>query len=102
VIAPTVDLKLPLVGTVIKGQEGALKIAQWLQPQLMLPTAAGGDLTYSGFLLNFLKAEGTIDSLRSLFAANNIATEIIEPQPWERFEVRLRTVELVKQASVSG
>jgi L-ascorbate metabolism protein UlaG (beta-lactamase superfamily) len=91
VITPTIDLKLPLVGTVIKGQQGAVQVAQWLQPQVLLPTAAGGDLTYSGFLLNFLKAEGTIDSLRSLFAAKNIATEIIEPQPWERFEVKLTT-----------
>lgn len=90
VITPTVDLKLPLVGTVIKGTQGAVQIAKWLQPQVMLPTAAGGDLTYSGLLLNILKAEGSVDSLRSQFAANNIATEIIEPQPWERFEVKLK------------
>ncbi|MBD2188939.1 MBL fold metallo-hydrolase [Pseudanabaena mucicola] len=90
VITPTVDLKLPLVGTVIKGTQGAVQIAKWLKPQVMLPTAAGGDLTYSGLLLNILKAEGSVDSLRSQFAENNIATEIIEPQPWQRFEVKLK------------
>ena len=89
VITPTIDLKLPLIGTVIKGQKGAVQVAKWLKPQVILPTAAGGDLTYSGFLLNLLKAEGTVDSLRSLLVENDITTEVIEPQPWERFEVKL-------------
>ncbi|MFM7885453.1 MAG: MBL fold metallo-hydrolase, partial [Pseudanabaena sp.] len=56
----------------------------------ILPTAAGGDLIFSGFLLKFLKAEGNAESLRSLLAANNINTQIIEPKPWERFEVKLQ------------
>ncbi|MFN9606862.1 MAG: MBL fold metallo-hydrolase [Pseudanabaena sp.] len=92
VITPTIDLKLPLIGTVIKGQQSALKVAQWLKPQFILPTAAGGDLRFSGFLLKFLKAEGTVESLRALLAANNLATQIIEPKPWERFEVKLETI----------
>jgi len=91
-ITPTIDLKLPLIGTVIKGQQGAVNLAKWLQPKFILPTAAGGDLVYSGFLLNLLKSEGTVDSLRSLFSTNDISTEIIEPQPWERFEVNLPKV----------
>ena len=90
VITPMIDLKLPLIGTVIKGQQGAVQVAKWLKPQVILPTAAGGDLTYSGFLLNILKAEGTMDSLRSLFTENNISTQVIEPKPWERFEVKLQ------------
>ena len=89
VITPTVDLKLPLIGTVIKGQQGAVQVAQLLNPQVLLPTAAGGDLVYSGFLNNLLKAEGDLDSLRSLFAANNIHTKILEPNPWERIEIVL-------------
>jgi L-ascorbate metabolism protein UlaG (beta-lactamase superfamily) len=88
VITPTIDLKLPLVGTVIKGQQGAVQVAQWLQPKFIIPTAAGGDISFSGLLLKFLRAEGSVDSLRSLFAAHQITTEIIEPQPWERFEVK--------------
>ncbi len=87
VIAPTVDLKLPLIGTVIKGQQSAVQVAQLLNPQVILPTAAGGDLVYSGFLNNLLKAEGDLDSLRSLFATNKIETQVLEPKPWERFEI---------------
>lgn len=92
VITPTIDLKLPLVGTVIKGQQGAVQVSKWLNPQVILPTAAGGDLTYSGLLLKILKAEGTVDSLRAIFAANNISTQVIEPKPWERFEVNLQKI----------
>ena len=58
----------------------------------MLPTSAGGVFSFSGFLLKFLKAEGTAESLRSLLAANNLATQIIEPKPWERFEVKLQKI----------
>ena len=87
VITPIIDLKLPLVGTVIKGQEGAVQVAKWLKPKVILPTAAGGDLKYSGLLLNLLKAEGTADTLRSLFSLNKIQTRILEPQSWQRFEV---------------
>ncbi len=90
VITPIIDLKLPLIGTVIKGQQGALQIAKWLKPQVILPTAAGGDLTYSGLLLNILKSEGSVESLRSLFIANNIPTQVIDLKPWERFEVNLQ------------
>jgi len=90
VITPTIDLKLPLVGSVIKGQQSAMQVAQLLKPQVLLPTAAGGDLSYSGVLLKLLKTEGSVDSLRSLFTANNISTQVIEPKPWERFEVKLQ------------
>lgn len=87
VITPTVDLKLPLIGTVIKGQQSAIQAAQWLQPRFLIPTAAGGDLSYSGLLVNILKTEGSTDTLRSLFTQNNISTQILEPQPWERTKV---------------
>ena len=90
VITPTIDLKLPVIGAFIKGQQAAVQVAQWLQPQVIVPTAAGGDLTFSGVLLKILKAEGTADSLRSQFAANNISTQVLEPKPWERFEVKLQ------------
>ncbi|MDX2255581.1 MAG: MBL fold metallo-hydrolase [Pseudanabaenaceae cyanobacterium bins.39] len=92
VITPTIDLKLPLVGTVIKGQQGAVQVAQCLQPKFIIPTAAGGDIRMGGLLLKFLQAEGSADTLRSLFAANQITTQIIEPQPWTRFEVQLQYV----------
>jgi L-ascorbate metabolism protein UlaG (beta-lactamase superfamily) len=87
VITPIIDLIIPLLGAVIKGQKGTLQVAQWLNPKVILPTAAGGDMTFEGVLLKFLKAEGGADEMRSLLAQNGMMTKVTEPTPWERFEV---------------
>ena len=73
----------------IKGQQGAVQVAELLKPRVMLPTAAGGDLTYSGLLLKFLKDEGNVDSLRSLLAAHNLKTQVMDIKPWERIEINI-------------
>lgn len=90
VITPLFDLTLPLVGPFIRGQQKALEVAQWLQPQVMLPTAAGGDVEFEGLLVNFLKAEGSMTEFRSLLENNNLATRVIEPSAGERFGLELK------------
>lgn len=89
VITPTVNLGLPLVGAIIKGHQSALQVAQWLQPQVILPTAAGGDVIFEGFLTKFLKAEGNLAELRSLLEKNNLSTKVLEPNPGDRLELQL-------------
>jgi L-ascorbate metabolism protein UlaG (beta-lactamase superfamily) len=89
VITPIIDLKLPLLGSVIKGTASAVQVAEWLRPQVILPTAAGGDIKFEGLLLSLLQADGDADTLRSLLAGKNLATEVLEPEPWQRFEVKL-------------
>jgi len=89
VISPIINLNLPLVGPIIKGNESALQVAQWLQPQVMLPTAAGGDVDFQGLLMSLLKAEGNIEEIQSWLAKNNLATKVMEPKPGERFELEL-------------
>ena len=89
VITPIINLELPLVGPIIKGTESALQVAKWLQPQVMLPTAAGGDITFEGLLIKFLRAKGTIEEFSKLLAANHLQTRAIAPQPNARFEVPL-------------
>jgi L-ascorbate metabolism protein UlaG (beta-lactamase superfamily) len=89
VITPIVDLKLPLLGSVIQGQKNALEVCQWLQPKVILPTAAGGDITFEGLLMSLLRAEGSIETFRTLLAQNNLSTQAIEPKPGETFEVKL-------------
>jgi L-ascorbate metabolism protein UlaG (beta-lactamase superfamily) len=89
VITPIIDLIIPVLGAVIKGQKGTLQVAQWLKPKAILPSAAGGDITFEGLLLKFLKAEGGAKEMRSLLAQNGMTADVIEPTPWERFEVRL-------------
>ncbi|NEP78630.1 MAG: MBL fold metallo-hydrolase [Okeania sp. SIO3C4] len=89
VITPIISLNLPLVGPIIKGNESALQVAQWLKPQVMLPTAAGGDIDFQGLLISLLKAEGSVEETQLQLTKNNLATKVIEAQPGECFEIQL-------------
>ncbi|MEC4816539.1 MAG: MBL fold metallo-hydrolase [Scytonema sp. PMC 1069.18] len=89
VITPIVDLALPLVGSIIQGRKKALEVAQWLQPQVMLPTAAGGDVIYEGLLASVLRAVGSVEEFRSLLEKNNLSIRVLEPKPGDRFELHL-------------
>lgn len=88
-IAPIVDLSVPLVGSIIKGKESALELAKMLKPQVMLPTAAGGDVIFEGLLMSWIRTQGTIEDFRSLLAKHQISTRVIDPKPGDRFEVPL-------------
>lgn len=90
VITPIVDVTLPLGLPIIKGRKSALEVAQWLQPQIMLPTAAGGDVIFEGLLTKFLKAEGSKEEFNSLLNQNNLTTRVIEPKPGDRLELQLQ------------
>jgi L-ascorbate metabolism protein UlaG (beta-lactamase superfamily) len=87
VITPLIDLALPIVGSLIKGTESALELAQMVKPQVMLPTAAGGEIVFEGLLLSLLKAVGTTEEFRAKLAQNNLSTRVLEPKPGERLEV---------------
>ncbi len=89
-ITPLIDLGLPLIGPIIKGKEKALELAQWLEPQIMLPTAAGGDVTFEGLLMNLIKPEGTVEDFRLLLQKHNISAEVIEPKSGDRFQLDLQ------------
>jgi L-ascorbate metabolism protein UlaG (beta-lactamase superfamily) len=91
VITPLVDLKLPLLGAVIKGQASALDLCRRLQPQVIVPTAAGGDIKFEGVLMSILKDEGTVADFQAALAANSLSTKAIEPQPWQPFKLDLVT-----------
>jgi L-ascorbate metabolism protein UlaG (beta-lactamase superfamily) len=92
VITPIIDLKIPLLGSVIKGQQSALEICKWVQPQVIVPTAAGGDITFEGLLISVLRTEGSIENFRTLLAQNNLATKVIDAKPGEAFAVPLEKV----------
>ncbi|NCO75675.1 MAG: MBL fold metallo-hydrolase [Cyanobacteria bacterium] len=82
IITPLTNIKIPLIGPVIKGQENAVEVCRWLKPQYILSTAAAGDLEYKGLLTKILKEEGTIDNFRTLLTQAHLNTKVIEPQPW--------------------
>lgn len=89
VISPLLELKLPILGVVLGGQARSLQLAQRVQPQVMISTSLGGDLELTGLLAPFLKVEGTIAGFRELLAAHSLDVQVIDPQPWQRFEVML-------------
>lgn len=83
VVTPVINLKLPLVGAVIKGQETALKVCDWLKPDVILPTAAGGDVHFEGILMNFLKPDGTVSEFAEMLKKTGLATKVLDPKPGE-------------------
>ena len=92
-ITPLVSLTLPLLGPVIRGGEGALELAQTSNPQWLLPTADGGDVTYDGLIAKFLSATGGADVVRSQLAQANLTTEVKSLRPMETL-----TLDLIPQA----
>jgi L-ascorbate metabolism protein UlaG (beta-lactamase superfamily) len=89
IIAPLINLKLPLIGAVIKGQKTALDLCQRLKPQVILATAAGGDVSFEGILISILKAEGTLEDFQQLLKQNNLSTLAVDLQSGENIELSL-------------
>ncbi len=89
-ITPLVSLTLPVLGPVIRGGEGALELAQKTKPQWLLPTAAGGDVTYEGLLAKLLTATGGADWVRSQLAQANLSTEVKLLRPMETLSLDLQ------------
>ena len=89
IITPLIDLKIPFLGPVIKGQESALAVCQRLQPQYIISTAAGGDIEFKGLLMAVLSAEGSPESFQELLTSHALPTKVIDPRPWQPFTVEL-------------
>ncbi len=89
VISPVVNLELPLAGPIIQGNETALQLAQWVKPQVFLPTAAGGDVEYGGLINSVLRTVGSVEELRSQLAQASLPTQVIDPQPGKPIELTL-------------
>lgn len=87
IITPIVDLSLPLGIPIIKGMNSALEVAKWLKPQVMLPTAAGGDVEFEGVLNNFLQVKGSVEEFQGLLEKNNLSTQVIAANPGEKVSV---------------
>lgn len=84
VITPIVDLEIPFLGSVIRGRKSAMQMLEWLQPRIILPTAAGGDVKFSGALVSVLRAQGSIDEFRQQLIQQELSTQLLAPRPGER------------------
>jgi hypothetical protein len=92
VITPMIDLAIQPGIPVIKGIKSALALAQALRPQVMVPTAAGGDIEFSGILLKLLKATGSPEDLTAQLMAAGLTTQVLQPKPGNRVEIPLSAV----------
>ncbi|GFE68842.1 MBL fold metallo-hydrolase [Chroococcus sp. FPU101] len=92
IITPIVNLKLPVVGAVIKGEKNALEVCQWLKPQVILPTAAGGDINFEGLLNSLLSTEGSSEQFQKQLQENHLSTQVLEPKSGEKVALDLKPV----------
>jgi L-ascorbate metabolism protein UlaG (beta-lactamase superfamily) len=92
VITPMIDLAIQPGIPVIKGLNAALALAQALRPQVMIPTAAGGDIEFSGILLKLLKATGSPEDLTAQLMAAGLTTKVLQPTPGDRVEIPLSAI----------
>lgn len=89
VLTPMMDLKLPIVGAFIQGTNSAFELAQWVRPQVMVQTTAGGDITYDGLLSKVLSAGGGPEALQQQLQSQGLSAQVIDPKPDDRWEVPL-------------
>jgi L-ascorbate metabolism protein UlaG (beta-lactamase superfamily) len=89
VITPVLDLVLPLIGPVLRGQRGALERVEWLQPQVVLPTADAGEISYSGVVVNWLRAVGSPQVLQAEIDRRGWPTRVLAPAVGERVNLDL-------------
>jgi L-ascorbate metabolism protein UlaG (beta-lactamase superfamily) len=102
VIAPLVNLKLPLVGAFIQGGDRALQLIQWLQPQVVLPTTTDGEAEYEGFLTKLISAEGTLQDFGDRLAQASPAIQLLSPKPRQRVNIPLQARQLDLQPTPSS
>ncbi|MBI4780571.1 MAG: MBL fold metallo-hydrolase [Oscillatoriophycideae cyanobacterium NC_groundwater_1537_Pr4_S-0.65um_50_18] len=86
IITPVIGLEIPLLGSVIQGNKTALQVIEWLKPQLVVPTAAGGEVQYEGLLTAVLQEKGSVEALRMALKEKKISTQIVTPKPGDRFQ----------------
>lgn len=78
-LTPVVNLDLPLAIPIIQGQASALTLVEQLRPQVLLPTAAGGEVEYSGLLLSLIRERGSVAEFIAELKQRNLPTQVIEP-----------------------
>ncbi len=84
VITPVVNLKLPLIGSFIKGKTVLPSLIKTFNPKFVLASTTGGDAIFSGLLNNFISVEGT-NKEASDFLANS--TTFIDPSIGKPYEL---------------
>ncbi|MDJ0662649.1 MAG: MBL fold metallo-hydrolase [Crocosphaera sp.] len=83
ILTPVVGVSILHLLPVLQGQQTTLKLCQTLKPKVILPTADAKETEYQGVLASVLRQEGTLDKFRQQLRDNNLATEVMTPNPGE-------------------
>ncbi len=90
-ITPMVNQTLMGIAPVIRGHIAAPQIAELLTPQVMLPTAEAGNVSYDGLIAPTLTSKGGTGEMRSRFTAEGKNIRIIQPISGETLSLDLQT-----------
>lgn len=82
VLSPALNVRT-VFGSRLEGEQLALRAAELLQPRFLLPTGAGGDLTYSGLLTKLLREDDQPSQLQERCTEAGLPTRVLQPQPWQ-------------------
>lgn len=91
VITPLADISLLKVAPVVRGGDVAVQIAKLLKPQVMMPTAEEGRVSYEGLISGALQTAGGAEDMRSRLAEAGINTRVIQPTSGETVDLDLRS-----------
>ncbi|EAZ92206.1 MBL fold metallo-hydrolase [Crocosphaera chwakensis] len=83
ILTPVVGISILHLLPILQGQQTTLKLCQTLKPKFILPTAGAKETEYEGLLVSLLRQEGTIDKFRQQLQNNNLATQVMTPNPGE-------------------
>jgi L-ascorbate metabolism protein UlaG (beta-lactamase superfamily) len=89
-ITPMANQTLMGVAPVIRGHIAAPQIAELLTPQVMLPTAEAGKVSYDGLIAPTLTTKGGAAEMRSRFTAEGKNIRIIQPVSGETITLDLK------------
>lgn len=90
VITPVTNLTLLQLFPILKGQDSTLQVCQWLNPQVILPTAGAAEIEYEGVLTALIREVGTIEAFCAMLNQNNLKTQVITPSPAEAIDLNLQ------------
>jgi L-ascorbate metabolism protein UlaG (beta-lactamase superfamily) len=80
ILTPVVGASLLHLIPVLNGQKTTLELCKWLQPEVIVPTAAAGDIRYEGLIGYLFREEGSIAAFENLLSRANLQSRVINPQ----------------------
>ena len=82
VITPVIDFALPFAGKFIKGKTVLPELLNLFNPNTVLASTTGGDITFKGIINKLIKVEGSLDDR---LLVSDTTTNLINPIPLKEY-----------------